>query len=150
LSIYQHINCFQENLKELMEINSLTVSDLEKKTGVNHTGIYDYLDGKYIPDIDCATKIAGCFNCSFDYLFGFTESYFPCEYSSDGDIKSRVKTAIDKSGFSRYKVAQLTNTSQNQVCNWYHGKVIPKLISLVALATVLHCSLDYLAGRDEI
>lgn len=133
-----------------MEINGLTVSDLEKKTGVNHTGIYDYLDGKYIPDINCATKIADYFECSFDFLFGFAESYIPRKYALTGDVKSRVKTAIDKSGYSRYKVAQLTNTSQNQVCSWYHGKVIPKLISLVALATALNCSLDYLAGRDEI
>lgn len=150
MSMYKHINSFQENLKELMEINGLTVSDLEKATGVNHTGIYDYLDGKYIPDVNCAAKIADYFKCSFDYLFGFTESYIPYEYTYGADIKSRVKAAIDKSGFSRYKVAQLTNTSQNQVCSWYHGKVIPKLVSLVALATVLNCSLDYLAGRDEI
>lgn len=150
LSIVEHINCFQENLKELRDINGLSVSDLEKKTGVNHTSLSGYLDGKYIPDVDCANRIANYFNCSLDYLFGFTENYIPCKYNCEGDIKSRVKAAIDKSGFSRYKIAQLTDTSRNQVWSWYHGKVVPKLISLVALATVLNCSLDYLAGRDEI
>lgn len=133
-----------------MDIYGLTVKDLEDKTKIHHTSLYAYLEGDFIPSLNSAVKIADLFGCSFDFLFGFSESFINRKYVCSGNINERLKIMIDKRGLSRYKVAQLTRVSQNQVCNWYHGKTVPKLASLVILAEVLECSLDYLAGRDEI
>ncbi len=58
--------------------------------------------------------------------------------------------AITNKGLTRYRVYILTGISQNELYGWYKGTKTPSLISLVAVAKALDCSLDYLAGRDEI
>ncbi len=73
----ENLDCFKENLKELMEINNYTVKDISLKTGIKTSTIYSYLNDKHIPDLTRAIKIAQVFDCSLDFLFGFTEDFTP-------------------------------------------------------------------------
>ncbi len=146
----ENLDCFKENLKELMEINNYTVKDISLKTGIKTSTIYSYLNDKHIPDLTRAIKIAQVFDCSLDFLFGFTEDFTPKKYKLASTANDRFKKVLADRKITRYRVHILTKISQNQLCNWFQDKQSPTLISLVTVAKALDCSLDYLAGRDEI
>lgn len=138
---------FSEILKDLMIERDLTVSELSSLSGVNVSRIYDYLSGK-APATHNAIKIANVLKCSLDYLFGFEqENTLKDDYFLTSDCNQRLKSVIDQSGKSRYKISQDTGITQAQLLNWYKRYRIPKLPSLVSLAEYFNCSLDYLVGK---
>lgn len=148
--IMENLDCFKENLKELMEVKNYTVKDISLKTGINTSSIYAYFNGRNYPNLQNAIKIAEVFDCSLDFLFGFAEDFTPKKYKPVADLNNSVKRAITNKGLTRYRVYILTGISQNELYGWYKGTKTPSLISLVAVAKALDCSLNYLAGRDEI
>ncbi len=126
---------------------NISAAALSSESGVNVSRIYDYLSGK-APATHNAVKIAQVLECTLDYLFGFESEYEVCkEYTLTSDCTQRFREAVEKSGKTRYLISQETGMTQTQLSNWYLGKQIPKLISLVDLADYFNCSLDYLVGR---
>ena len=138
---------FAECLRDLMIERNLSVADLSQQSGVNVSRIYDYLSGK-APATHNAVKIAQVLNCTLDYLFGFEADCEECrDYALSSDCTARFREAVVKCGKSRYLIAKETGLTQTQLSNWYLGKQVPKLITLIDLADYFNCSLDYLAGR---
>lgn len=144
----EYIEAFQDRLKELMEINDKTVKDISEKTGISGASIYGYLSGQHIPDTEIAIKIADYFLCPLDYLFALCSDFVPKQRKTVSDIPSRLKIAIDSCGKTRYRISKETRFSEGRLYRWYHGKVIPSIYNLVALAEPLNCSLEFLAGRE--
>ena len=141
------ISFFAECLKDTMIERNLSVADLSQQSGVNVSRIYDYLSGK-APATHNAVKIAQVLKCTLDYLFGFESDYVECSnYTLSSDCTARFREAVAKCGKSRYLIAKETGLTQTQLSNWYLGKQVPKLITLIDLADYFNCSLDYLAGR---
>ena len=141
------ISFFAECLKDTMIERNLSVADLSQQSGVNVSRIYDYLSGK-APATHNAVKIAQVLNCTLDYLFGFESDYVECsDYTLSSDCTARFREAVAKCGKSRYLIAKETGLTQTQLSNWYLGKQVPKLITLIDLADYFSCSLDYLVGR---
>lgn len=138
---------FSECLRDLMIEKNITAAALSSESGVNVSRIYDYLSGK-APATHNAVKIAQVLECTLDYLFGFESEYEVCkEYTLTSDCTERFRESVEKSGKTRYLISQETGMTQTQLSNWYLGKQIPKLISLIDLADYFNCSLDYLVGR---
>ena len=142
------IEDFSDHLKELMILNHDTIEKIVLATGINNSRLYDYLNNLHIPSLQNAIKIADYYQCSLDFLFGFSDSYTKKHSITVEDTCTRVKKAIDGSGKSRYEISKLTNISQQHLHRWYHGKTVPAIESLIKLAKALDCSLDYLAGRE--
>lgn len=141
------VSFFAECLKDTMMERDLSVADVAQKSGVNASRIYDYLSGK-APATHNAIKIARVLNCTLDYLFGFDSDYEECDgYTLSSDCTARFREAVSKCGKSRYLIAKETGLTQTQLSNWYLGKQVPKLITLIDLADYFNCSLDYLVGR---
>ena len=141
------ISFFAECLKDTMIERNLSVADLSQQSGVNVSRIYDYLSGK-APATHNAVKIAQVLNCTLDYLFGFESDYVECsDYTLSSDCTARFRETVAKCGKSRYLIAKETGLTQTQLSNWYLGKQVPKLITLIDLADYFNCSLDYLVGR---
>ena len=65
------ICCFQDRLKELMQINNLRQADIVKRTGLDKSTISYYLNGKREPAQDNIFIIAQAFNVDPAWLMGY-------------------------------------------------------------------------------
>ena len=143
-----HLHFFSDRLKELLDINGHTVKLLSEGTGIACSVLYAYLNDKRVPFLENAVKISNFYLCSLDFLFGFREDCLDKKQITVSNICDRLKSAIDNSGKSRYKISIEVGIDQADIARWYHGQRTPSLISLVKLTPALGCSLDYLAGRN--
>lgn len=144
----EHLACFADRLKELLEINGLDVKDISEATEIDKSNLYNFLDGKHIPSTENAIRIAMYFQCPLDYLFGFCESFEKSQSTYSVPVKVRYRQAIDGMKCSRYKLSQISKICQQTLWRWYHGRQTPNLSSLVILSEFLDCSVDFLAGKD--
>lgn len=61
----------KENLEELMSNHNLTLTQLSAKLSIPYKTISNYINGKYLPSLNTAIKIANYFHCSINYLIRF-------------------------------------------------------------------------------
>ncbi|MDE7394781.1 MAG: helix-turn-helix domain-containing protein [Clostridiales bacterium] len=67
------MHAFTARLTELMEEKNITLRQLEKEVGINHSSVSRWLAGKTLPNIDYLCKLADYFDCSADFLLGRTD-----------------------------------------------------------------------------
>ena len=61
---------FQERLPSLLEELKINKYQLQKKTGIAESAIYDWQRGATAPRVDNLIKIADTFDCSVDFILG--------------------------------------------------------------------------------
>ena len=142
-----HLDCFADNLKELLADSGMSFKALSQKTKIRLSRIYDFLKKEHLPSTENAIKIADIFHCTLDYLFGFVSDFTPQNFTLTGTISENIKIAIDNSKMTRYQIHKTTKIDEAQLQRWYSGKQTPSLISLITLAEALDTSLDLLIGR---
>ena len=137
---------FSERLKELLILNNETVKTVSKNCSITASSLYGYLCGDHIPSLENVHKIADYFECSLDYLFGFSDKKERQNFHAGKTLSERLEQAIFEYKKSRYMIAKDFDFSESQLYRWCHGKSQPSLANLVKLAEALDCSLDFLAG----
>lgn len=142
------IEHFCERFSDLLDEGGITLKDVADATGIKLSRLYDFKSGKHAPSLNNAVKLKELFGCTLDYMFGFTDDYIHGTPARTGDIRDRVRAAIDQSKYSRYALSAKTGIDQAQLARWYSGRQ-PSLVSLVNLARHLGVSLDFLAGYDD-
>ena len=65
---------FSYRLTVLLDESNMTQTQLAEKIGTTNVTICRYINGKRVPRIDVASKIAAIFNVSLDYLLGISEN----------------------------------------------------------------------------
>lgn len=140
---------FGECLKEIMIERNFSPADLSDLSSVPLCRIYEYLGGKNLPSPVNAVKIADALECSADYLFGLSDDGTSRKYVLTQSCSERVRTAIESSSLSRYRISVDTGISQTQLYRIYRLRQTPNMHVVIALAEYLGCTLDYLTGRSE-
>lgn len=142
------IKYFSDCLKDILIERNIPVKELSQLSGITDSRLYDYISNRCAPSISNAVKLAKSLNCTLDYLFGYDEEYiYTPDYCLSSSCTERLKETINKSGKTRYKISKEIAASQQQLHNWYQGKQIPTLVTLIEFADYFNCSLDYLVGR---
>lgn len=85
---------FNENLKKMLEVNQLTISELAKKTSIPYTTIQNYLKSDSIPNVENAFKIAQVFNCSMEFLLGIEKKTEGYNKEKLNDLMNRISFAL--------------------------------------------------------
>lgn len=71
------VNCLQEILNELMDVNKVEAADIHRATGIAYTTIHDWIHGNVRAQLADRNllKLAQYFNVSLEYLcFGIGDS----------------------------------------------------------------------------
>lgn len=63
---------FKDRFSKLLKEQTITQYQLEKKTGISHSAMGYWKNGKKKPTIDKIIQIANALNCSIDYILGRT------------------------------------------------------------------------------
>jgi len=61
---------FCESFKAILKRNNVTRYKVSKETGISINRLDDWYNGKFMPSLEKAIKLAKYFNCSLDYLLG--------------------------------------------------------------------------------
>lgn len=139
---------FTEMLKELMTDQNLSARGLAKLIGIGDTDIGTWLSGEYMPSTVNVIKLADFFHCSVDYLLGLSDKKDSGPRTVKADFLTRLKLLMENSGLSKNKLAKECGFYGATVTKWEQGKM-PGPETLVKLATVFGCSIDYLLGRSD-
>ena len=62
-------------IKELRLQASLTQADLAQKIGLNQTAVGKYERGELEPSLETLKKLSSVFECSIDYLIGYSDDF---------------------------------------------------------------------------
>jgi len=139
------MNKFQERLQELLEDKHLSRLQLANNLNISSTTINGYFNKDYYPRIDIAIEISKYFNCSLDYLFGFSDD--------EKDISLNDNTFIDNfTTLFRSKKMSISKTmrelkmSEYNYYRWMNGQ-LPKTNNLISIVEYFDSSIDWLLGN---
>lgn len=136
---------FSERLKHLFE--KVNEQEVAKVLGVDLTIFYDYLKKEHLPSYKTALRLRKFFRLSLDFLFGLSEDDSPVNIPKEEKPFSEIfKAILQEKHISRYKLKKETSLARQSIDDWYHGKRIPEIESLLVLAKYFECSLDELTG----
>lgn len=138
------MNSFQERLQELLTDNNLSRLQLSKIIGVTSTTINGYFNDDYYPQIDIAIKIVKYFNCSLDYLFGFSDKFNNNNANHNSFIENFTYVLKDR----KFSIASGLRGMGMSEANYYRWKkgLFPKTNNLLEIARFFDVSLDFIVG----
>ena len=139
------MNEFQERLQSLLVEKNLNRLQLAKAINVTSTTINGYFNKNYYPQIDIAIKIANYFNCSLDFLFGFSNDEIN-KNTNNKPFMENFNTLLKQSNLSISKAMKELEMSEYNYYRWKKG-LFPKTINLLEIVKYFDTSLDYLVGN---
>ena len=139
---------FAERLSELLFEHEMNASQLSEKLGCGNATISHYLTGRYCPTLEMTVRMADYFNCSTDYLLGIAEESYTNHFKTCPPFGERLVAVCKEFQISRYKLQQLTGIPESVMRYWVKGKTNPSIVNIVKIAEQLHCTVDYLIGRE--
>lgn len=141
---------FVERLEDLMFENNFSADDVSKKISLDCSTIYKYLNGKKLPSVETAIKLANLFNCSIEYLLGRTEQNHAQTFHEPPPFSQQLKFLLEYFKKSQYNLYTYGNFPQSAIQNWMKGKYTPTLDNIVKLAEYLDCTVDFVLGRERV
>ncbi|MDE6606068.1 MAG: helix-turn-helix transcriptional regulator [Clostridia bacterium] len=138
---------FSETLAELISMHSTNTVKLEEQTNIDCTSFSKYLNKKVIPTLPYAIAIADFFGCSLDYLFGLTNEYKKRTYLSCQPFFQSFQEILKSHNCTRYRISKDLGIHNNTLTDWFYGRRIPSIDSLIKISEYFGCSLDELVGR---
>ena len=151
VEIMDILSKFSDRLKELMFENDLTVEKLSNAIDCSPSSIYEWRSGRmsYMPSVGNILMLADYFKCSIDFLIGLEhENYLPNPRPRP-PFSQWFRTAVESKGQNLNSLGCATKMGTKQFYKWINGETQPNLDSLLRIAAVLKCSLDYLVGREK-
>ncbi len=148
-----NLSKFAEMLEELMfEHDTRHKTDaktLAKALGVEGSTITRYLRTEREPSIENLVLLADYFKCSADYLLGRESenrlfTFEPCPPFSEQLVK-----VLKEYGYTCYRLSSDAKIHQSSVYAWKSGKRMPNLDSIIKIAELFECSVDFVLGREK-
>lgn len=143
----KYIDCFAENLFELLFDNSLSIKQFAEKLNLNLSKLYKYLRKENLPKFRTIIKIADYFECSIDYLLGITP-YTDYKLNYTPPFSIAFAQILNEYGITRYQLNKHTKIANSRIDDWYHGRRLPSLENIIKLSQYFDCSLDTLLARE--
>lgn len=145
------MNQFQERLQDLIEEEGLSRLQLAKKLNISSTTLNGYFNNDYYPQIEIALSIADYFDCSLDYLFGFSESK-TAKININIDLTAEnfiinFNSLLKENNVSIAKTMKELGMSEYNYYRWKNGK-FPKTVNLIAIANYFETSICFLIGKN--
>ena len=137
---------FGESLREILNNNNIQVKDIAKQIGVSLETIYSWLKNNTEPNLSYLISMADFFECSIEYLIGRTVDKNYIDVKSYPPFSKRVQFVLREVGISTYELKQTTKYDGGYFYKWKRGSQ-PLLSTLIELARIADCTVDYLVGR---
>lgn len=139
-----------QRLKELVaEYRIKRVEDFCKTIGVGRTDFYRWWSDTTMPSLSNAVKLADTFYCSLDYLVGRADSNTAICFYDPPEFSHRIKMLIKEFNTNPHRLGEDAGIARASIYEWMNGKAEITLDSLIKIADVFGCSIDYIVGRED-
>jgi len=147
VDINKVITDFSERLKELLLDKGMSVEQLADAIGVARaTAYYWTTKPKHINRYNLI-KVADFFDCRIEYLIGHTEDDTKVTPKLCPDFVMQVRKIMKEKSISTYKLEKTSKFKCSYFSKWKRGNE-PSLQTLIDLAKIFDCTIDYLVGRE--
>ena len=140
------------NLKILRERKGLTQTEVGNLLNIDRSQYGKYETEYVIIPLKHLNTLCNYFNCSLDYLFGFTDEYNYQVSNKEIDLKfagQRLKEFRKENKLTQVKLATFLNTVHPVITNYEKGKHLISTPFLYQICQKYHISADYLLGKTE-
>ena len=131
--------------EEVVQKSGLTTAVVAKACGVSYAVASTELN-VITPPLKFAVTVAKLCNCNVEYLLGLTENNTPPEKY---EINLRLKQIMESWHIEATKLGKQCGISSSTICNYKYGKTTPTLRRIIAIASALGVSVDYLIGLTD-
>lgn len=139
---------FSCRLKDLMEEKGITSELLGKEIGTSGSTVRAWCEGRYLPYLSHAVKLADFFDCTIDYLMGLENDFIETESRpTEYNFYERVRAVMKEKKVTRYRLTVSTKIKDSHLFNWRAGKN-PRIDSVIAVAEYLNVTVEYLVWGD--
>lgn len=142
------IQNFGERVSELLFEKNLTCEKFSKDVCIDRSVIYRYLRKQSLPSTKNLIAIADYFNCSADFLLGFTSNNLAVTFKPAPPFDKSFRKILSEKHLTRYRLRGDNNFAKQSIDDWFNGKKLPSVDNLVKLSKYFDCSIDYLLGRE--
>lgn len=140
----------KDNLEDLMAKNNLTLTLLSSDIKIPYKTLSNYINEKYLPNLNTAIKLADYFHCSLNFLVGLSDNEDYGNYGCmDNLFLTRYEKLLKDTNTTHYRVSKDLGFNINISRKWRTGS-IPSLAVLTKLADYFGVSIDYLIGRNKL
>ncbi len=143
----RNISNFGETLKELMIVREKSPAQLAAAFSVNIDTIYSWKNNEYTPSLSKLIVVADYFKVRLDFLAGRSDLEQPCANRECPPFAKRLREVMKEKGMTTYYFRKNTRYGSSFFVKWENG-ADPLLPTLMDLADILDCSIDYLVGRE--
>ncbi|MDE6302798.1 MAG: transcriptional regulator [Clostridia bacterium] len=138
-----------EVLKELLAENNLDYKTFAAEIGVSASRITDYIRNDKLPTVQTLIKIADYFNCSTDYLLGKEYENAHEEFCTPPSFAQRLIFLKENFHLAHKEIYSGKGITKSRYFEWLSGKRQPSIDNVINLAENLHCSIDFILGREN-
>lgn len=144
-----NLSKFVEHLSDLMFEAKISAQMLPEKIGCGKNTVYRYLQGERIPSVTLIVALADYFHCSTDFLIGLEEENYPQTFVKCPPFNERFPFLLQHFKITQYKLEKETGISHSAMVYWKNNKKQPTIESVVKIAKVFNCSVDFVLGRTK-
>jgi len=142
------ITNFGERLNELIFDKNITPEFLAELIGVNIATVYRWKNNDTDISLNNLLKLANCFNCSIDFLLGRSDETTKYNLKTLEPFSKRLREVMKTKNISTYKLRQISKYDGKYFQKWDRGAE-PISATLIELANIFDCTIDYLIGRED-
>lgn len=136
---------FHNILHYLMNDKGIDLKTLSLKADISLSSLYGILELGNLPTFEILIKLCNHFDCSVDYILGFSESVEKSTiYRIDKFVENYKRLLIERKT-NNHKVCRDLGMSRNRYYDWQKGK-LPYVSTLITLANYFKISVDELIG----
>ena len=133
---------FKDVIKILRQEKGLSQAQLAVAFNKSESAIRTWETGRNKPDADTLILLARYFDCSIDYLLGYTEA-------GNLDTGNRIKALRKEKGITIHDIAEISGLSSTAISNYERGLRSPDAETIIKLAKFFECSTDHLLGLTD-
>lgn len=147
--IMKYLSKFAARVKEFMQDENISVTELAKQLNFNRVTLSGVLNGNRYPSTKLLIAIVCRYECSAHYVLGLTDIPPDRKFTQVKPFKDVFAKCLSENKISQYKLQNDLHLSHALTYNWLYGKSVPSVTSLIMLAENFCCSVDYLLGREN-
>lgn len=140
----ERIFVFSERLKDFFEERDIKSEAFSKILNISGSTVRSWCEGRFLPSLFNAVRMANFFNSTVDYLLGLEEDFF--EVKPRGEkicFYERLRMVMKEKQITRYRLTKETQIKDSHLNNWKNG-CAPRMESLIELAEYFKISIEYL------
>jgi len=138
---------YGERLNELIFDMKISPEKLSKDLGVSLSTVYRWKNNETEFYLSNLVALADYFRCSVDFILCRTEDLQDYPPKQCPPFYQRLRTVMREKGVTTYKLRKTTRYDGQYFQKWSSG-ADPLASTIVELANILDCSVDYLLGRE--